>query len=102
MQEHSTDFTVVWREGRIENTHAHFVDPAILPDGSVYNTAEPSDWGRDLQTNTGYRTMIALIAFTARQIKNPWSLAASSTITKATSSTFFKFSAGTRKKIVAI
>lgn len=47
---HSVEFTVVLGEGRIETADALSVPPAILPEGSVYNTAEPHvgqrPWGQ--------------------------------------------------------
>lgn len=40
---HSLDLPVVLGEGRFETAGSHSVAPAILPDGSAYHTAEPSN-----------------------------------------------------------
>lgn len=52
----SLQLTVVPGERKIEAAGVISVAPAILPEASVYNTAEPSEWGRDLRAKRQYRS----------------------------------------------
>lgn len=47
---------------------AHFLQPTVLPEGSAYNMAEPSNHSRDLREKTEYtRVRMVVKALTVRQ-----------------------------------
>lgn len=56
----SLEWTTVLGEERIETAGVLFVAPTILPEGSAYSMAEPSNQGRDLGAKTEYRSKTAL------------------------------------------